>query len=326
MFETRSDLDKAFAAAGLAAFAPAVARLCAPALCLVPAGQADTVEGGRSRLGGAPELPGDLAWPVRPAYVRPDASAEQWPTQRANLRLALTTPAPLHFLGEIDLAAAARAVAPKGRMPESGRLHLFWDAKCGPWIESTASCRVLWDRSPASALVARAAPAGLNEADDAFDLPALFPGRPIAFLPVLSMPDRHLLAGVAERAGEHALAASLDDPAFEDEWDALWDGFNRWQLASGRAVDLHRLGGWPVPEQDDPRSSAVAAALAFRTPYSEQQRAQIHAAIHDWTLLAQIDLHALWRGFAEGIVYFVMRETDLLARNFERVHAIYQQT
>jgi uncharacterized protein YwqG len=48
--------------------------------------------------------------------------------------------------------------------------------------------------------------------------------------------------------------------------------------------------------------------------------------MHDWTLLFQLGLNDLWGEYAEGTVYFVMREEDLEARNFERVHAIYQQT
>jgi uncharacterized protein YwqG len=48
--------------------------------------------------------------------------------------------------------------------------------------------------------------------------------------------------------------------------------------------------------------------------------------MHRWTLLFQLGLNDLWSEYAEGTVYFVMREEDLEARNFDRVHAIYQQT
>jgi uncharacterized protein YwqG len=103
-----------------------------------------------------------------------------------------------------------------------------------------------------------------------------------------------------------------------------------WKLASGREVLPHRLGGWPIPEQGDPRYAAVAAArgalgLTGRMP-DEAEKAACEAEMHRWTLLLQIDLNKLSDAFAEGTVYFVMREADLKAQNFDRVHAIYQQT
>jgi hypothetical protein len=172
---------------------------------------------------------------------------------------------------------------------------------------------VLWDRSPAHAIAAREAPPELGKPDDSLDIPSCFAATPVAFLPSLSMPDRLLLKELAEAAGEHELLESLDDPDWEDEWEAFFDDaidLRRERLTSGRAVLPHRLGGWPSPEQGDPRFHMTVA----------------QAAPGQWALLAQIDLLALVRGFAEGVVYFVMSEADLKAGNFTRVHAIYQQT
>jgi uncharacterized protein YwqG len=92
----------------------------------------------------------------------------------------------------------------------------------------------------------------------------------------------------------------------------------------------HRLCGWPISEQWDPRFEAAASArgvlqLFGRSPTPEE-RAECVANMHRWTLLFQLGLNDLWSEYAEGTVYFVMREDDLKARNFERVHAIYQQT
>ena len=43
--------------------------------------------------------------------------------------------------------------------------------------------------------------------------------------------------------------------------------------------------------------------------------------------LLQIDIANLWGiRFAEGAIYFVMRDDDLRSGKFDRVHAIYQQT
>jgi Domain of unknown function (DUF1963) len=323
MFETRSDLDTAFTQAGLARFAAPVARLCVPALALVDDAAADAAKVGQSRLGGAPDLPADIAWPIHAPYHRTD---EELTGRRATMRETFTTAVPLHFIAQIDLDGVARTGALKP-FPESGRLLLFWDPKGGPWIDSAASCRVIHDRSPVSALTRRAAPADLGKPDPHFDMPPLFAAKPVGFLPTLSMPDRWLLRDLAMRAGEQALLDSLEDPDWEGHWERLWEQLDmRGQLASGRRVLPHRLGGWPIPVQSDPRYAAAESALGIGARPTEADQAKADAARHAWVMLAQIDLDAFSNAFADGTIYFVMREADLKAANFERVHAIYQQT
>jgi uncharacterized protein YwqG len=143
------------------------------------------------------------------------------------------------------------------------------------------------------------------------------------------MPDKWLLQDI----GSADVRASLED----EDWEEIWDGFSdamidagAWKLASGREVLPHRLGGWPIPEQGDPRYAAVARRAvrsasqgACRT---RRRRRPAKRRCTAGTLLLQIDLNKLSDAFAEGTVYFVMREADLEAQNFNRVHAIYQQT
>src|SRR5689334_13986549 len=98
-------------------------------------------------------------------------------------------------------------------------------------------------------------------------------------------------------------------------------------LVSGRRVLPHRLRGWPLPEQWDPWFTAAAvsrgASFMLGSP-SEAERAACEVEMHDWALLLQVACAAL--GYAEGTVYFVMRATDLEQGNFDRVHAVFQQT
>jgi uncharacterized protein YwqG len=336
MFESKSDIRAALAEAELAPFAAAVERLCTPAICFLDASAtADAAARpassrlAGSRLGGAPDLPSDQAWPVRAAYSNGKTVEDRLAARRPWARNLFTAPAPLYFIAQIDLAAVARTgVLPK-RLPDHGRLLFFWDPKCGPWIDSAQSCRVLWDRSPLPLLTPRDAPAELGVPDASFDLPSLFPMRPIAFLGIWSVPARFLLQDLARRANEDELLASLEDEDWEDEWQAFWDNAGHRSLTSGREVALHRLGGWPVPEQDDPRVTAAASAYGaelFGRVLTPAERQESVARMHDWTLLLQVDLHNLTRAFAEGMVYFVMRAADLASGNFDRVHAIYQQT
>ena len=59
---------------------------------------------------------------------------------------------------------------------------------------------------------------------------------------------------------------------------------------------------------------------------TDAERAACAAEVPDWTQLLQVSLADLGTDYAEGTVYFVMRRADLAAREFGRVHAIYQQT
>jgi len=89
----------------------------------------------------------------------------------------------------------------------------------------------------------------------------------------------------------------------------------------------HRLGGWPIPEQWDKRFTAAAVARGANFmlgPVSEAERETCEIEMHDWTLLLQLGCETL--GYAEGTVYFVIRNADLMQRNFDRVHAVFQQT
>jgi hypothetical protein len=322
MFEKKLDIAATLEEVGLEPFAAAVGRLCAPAICFV-----EPEPPGLTRFGGAPDLPDNAAWPVRLGYSS-GRQLEQAGSNRAHLGNAFTSTAPLHFIVQIALDEVARVGVLKQRLPDHGRLLFFWDTRCGPWIDSAESCRVIWDRSPINQLVPCDPPAELAVPDE--HLPSSFPLKSVAPLGVWSMPEQFMLRQLAERTGDHKLLASLDDDDWAEEWDSLYKQRRSWRLTSGREVLPHRLCGWPFPEQDDPR---VYAAVSVRgtdvigralTNAESEQRLN---DMHDWTLLLQVDLSCLApRTFGEGLVYFVMREADLAARNFDRVHAIYQQT
>jgi len=146
------------------------------------------------------------------------------------------------------------------------------------------------------------------------------------------MPTRIMLLDAAEHMGEEDLLVSLDDADYDEQWDEFFDQLVAWRLTSGRKVLTHRLCGWPCPViQNDPRFAAVMSArgLSFRLwrKMKDAQKAELEAEIHEWVLLLQIDLEELLgQPYGDGgYVYFVMREADLRERNFDRVHAIYQQ-
>jgi uncharacterized protein YwqG len=90
---------------------------------------------GDSKLGGLPDLPGDVHWP-------------EWKGR------------PLSFVAQIDLEEAGEYLPP-GILPDSGLLSFFADAEgeaTGPYPDDAGGWRVLW--FPAEGLVRREPPRG----------------------------------------------------------------------------------------------------------------------------------------------------------------------
>src|SRR5262245_18864335 len=307
MFESRSDIHEAFASYELASFAASVERHLAPALAFVPAAPGAAATPGASRLGGAPDLPADQPWPTREAYVHGPALENRLAPRRDYLRGVLTSPAPLYFLAQIDLAAVAGTGVLKDGLPDHGRLLFFWDAKCGCYIDSAESCRVIWDRSPAASLAPKHPPAGLAcTAADGWDFPDLFKPKPVDFLGIWSMPDRFLLKELAERTNDQELLDSFEDDDWVEVWDALWEDVmdaGASHLASGREVLPHRFGGWPIPVQWDPRFAAAGSALGTRVLFGRQpteaEQKETADDMHRWAMLLQLNLNGLSNYFGE---------------------------
>jgi uncharacterized protein YwqG len=276
-------------------------------------------------MGGAPELPEGAEWPRRDAYPHGRMLNETLGNRGPEHEQAFVSPMPLSFIGQLDLEEIARLDTLGDKLPARGRLYFFWDAICGTWIDGTDGCRVIWDSAPAASLRELAVPAELVVEKGSLPGSGLFPTTPVSCRAIWSIPDHLPLKELAEDEGMRLV---LEDEDYEEVWDEIMDN-GPGVLDSGRKVLAHRLCGWPIPEQWDPRFTAAASArgvrLFDRKPTPEEREA-CNAEMHDWTLLLQVGLNDLWSGFAEGTVYFVMREDDLKQRNFDRVHAIYQQT
>ncbi|HYD15406.1 MAG TPA: DUF1963 domain-containing protein [Hyphomicrobium sp.] len=320
MFENKSDIAPYLAEAGFGSFSATVEALCVPAVCFE-----DRLGRAAAQFGGLPDVRADFVWPQRDAYPHGRQLADKL-RRGPDMDDAFTRPIPLDFLCQIDLGRVAETGALGDRLPPEGQLLFFWDGTCGPWIESALSARVIWDRTPTRDLVTISAPQTL--ADHLADVGRMGFRRMTRAtpLPVWSMPDRFLMQDLI---ADKAVEAELTGDGADDFWDHVMDaGLGR--LTSGRAVLPHRLGGWPITEQWDPRYTAAAAShdylrLFDRMP-TDAERAACEVETHDWTMLLQVSLADLGTDYAEGTVYFVMRKADLTARDFSHVHAIYQQT
>jgi uncharacterized protein YwqG len=322
MFENRTDIQPFLEGTELGLFAAEVERLCRPSICF-EAGEDRT---GGSRFGGLPDLAPGLAWPVREAYAHGASLAERLAERGEGFASQFAVAAPLDFVCQIDLTDALLHKSLGPLLPDEGRLLFFWDGGCGPWIEMAQSAQVIWDRSATASLRRRERPDALMQylaRDQRSGFKRATPAQPLA---TWSVPDRFLLKEIAESEALREAAVSDDS---DDFWGDIMD-MGLEVLTSGREVLPHRLGGWPIPEQWDPRHAAVASANGFlrlfdRMP-TEEENIICGREMSSWTMLLQVDMASLGTDFGEGTVFFVMREADLAKRDFSRVHAIYQQT
>ncbi|MCC7247643.1 MAG: DUF1963 domain-containing protein [Lysobacter sp.] len=346
MFPTREDairqLSEVFEDDAVAVFA----RLLRPNIGFAPAPSATRMGAtwlGATRMGGAPDLPPGIAWPVREVPANLDEIAALGGSNHGeHIRKHLAQPLPYAFIAQIDLAEAARVMPTDNPLPDRGRLLFFCDLPAIPWRDGVESGRVIWDRAPAETLVESRTPSvlltlaeeSMAELRAALKAHGLEPDtlshpyggaeRPLRLSIAYALPD----AGAPEAQDDAAFVALMDD---EDTADAYSDFVS--EIAHDRAegVARHRLLGYPVPEQDDPRYNAVALldygrSRAWDWP-DRPDMSTIEAQMKTWHLLLQCDLSDYYQDpLSEGTVYFLIRDDDLRARNFERTVAVYQQT
>jgi Domain of unknown function (DUF1963) len=118
---------------------------------------------GETRLGGAPDLPKGMAWPIRPIAPNAGEKAAEWQEHHAWIARHLTQELPFEFLGQIDLTEAAHHSAHVQGLPPSGRLLFFWDGATGILESGAQTCRVIHDETPAAKLARLAVPAKFTE-------------------------------------------------------------------------------------------------------------------------------------------------------------------
>lgn len=310
---------------------------------------------GGTRIGGTPDLPPGLAWPRRTNPADGEAiagrdNAEAGEEMRRHFRKEL----PYAFFAQVDLGEAARQArgqsTPAAALPGQGRLLFFYDLTAGPWDNGTGSARVIWDESPRESLAVQAMPPDLATAAEAhraeiakvnreFKLPLPKPDsgtpyggptRPMRLHATLRPPAIESLEMDAATALKAALARDDDEAGFRDAYQDLFaKAFDSYYGASN-AGRRNQLLGSPLPEQSDPRFEAEIVTR-FGVQHLDRDRiaahrAEIEAGQRTWRLLLQIDVGDFLQADGEGTVYFLIRDTDLSERRFDRVVAVYQQT
>jgi uncharacterized protein YwqG len=347
MFHTKDDIRDDIIKAGIPAdSADLLARQAKPAIWL----ETQTVEDeaaipvGATKLGGRPDLPAGVAWPVRPAWpdaekrterYRKDAddpdTAWSWakPEERLEfrddalkrIRLAESSQ-PLAFLAQINFADMWAAGELDPDMPQQGILSIFYDLYEQAWgfdPQDRTGVAILF-HDAAQTLTRHEMPDELQ--DDDITLSPLACTAHACMTP-LAIQTAHY---------KRIIEPNLPD----DDADQLWDD---WLYGDESKVNpstdgqdwaCHHVGGWPTPVQDDMQTECALVQAGHycgdSTAYEDPALAPIRDTATDWLLLAQIGSDekggVMW-GDA-GQLYLWIQRDDLKARRFENARLILQ--
>jgi uncharacterized protein YwqG len=316
-----------------------------PAILLVTAeSDENAIPLGASKIGGCPDLPRDLPWPVRPPYPDADKRAARhrkearrlledsrkprsWMTAEQGERYsrALNVRAdatqcefPLAFLGQVNLAELADESGFDTAFPSEGRLLLFYDFQEMPEEyspEASVGWRLVWDTTPVSELVRVPVPAALSSISDD-EWSCVFRAARISMQTVVTPIQPN------DKSWD---AFSLDD---DEELEIYQEWLSEFGTPDMNGRDNHQFGGFPQTLQNGLQARAQLAANGLYCGSSEvwetDAAKQLLKSAGDWRLVLQIgvDRHA---GIPQPSAYYViMREQDIAARRFDRARVTCQ--
>ena len=237
------------------------------------------LEPGSSKLGGTPDLPPGTAWPECDGV-------------------------PMALLAQLRMQDV-QSYDPDGRLPKSGILYFFYEAKDQEWgfdPNHRRHWKVIYHDGDLAELRVTSPPDDLPEE-------SRFLACKVTFSNEITLPSwesrdvERLNLSKAERDGY------MDFP-----------GADR-----GEGETIHRLLGHPNQIQGEMK---MGCQLAFNgiyvgdsTGYADPRRAVLEKGADDWQLLLQIDsddpLGMMWGD--TGRVYFWVREQDLARKDFSNV-------
>lgn len=304
-----TEIRKIVEASLLAGRVDEVMDMAAPMLRLIRSGDMGNEQPlGASRIGGLPDLPPSITWPVDDGR-------------------------PLDFIAQIDLAEAA-AVAQLPDLPPSGRLAFFYDTDNQPWgfdPREREGWRALYFeddgatlqrvRPPAPVASTRPQPPGLlsrilgrNPPPRIADSLEPFPANRVRFEAAISMPN---------------LYEEFDQEFDSDLWDAVEDIMYKLDIEFDDPD--HQLGGHPAQIQGDMKLECQLASNGLYCgdgeAYESEQGLALKPGAAEWRLLLQIDSDEEgpgWMWGDLGCIYFWIRGSDLAARNFDNVWCVLQ--
>lgn len=352
MWSNREELGAALRDAGLGDWAPRLAELAAHSVIFVsgPVEEGSAAPIGTCRLGGEPDMPPDVAWPVRPPFKSVDPPfalsatevlgrwhwlhrlfrtqrwrRESWmykidPRPEREIRSRTW---PLSFIAQIDFAEVHAVRALPG-FPSSGRLWLFCDPHVVPWGTAEDQERVcaIFSEAPVERLERRPSPQEFAE-------PVAQQWRPnsYGFKPRALRPTAWLLPPTLGSAGQPCTWPPSEWPlaeVYQKFWDDLYARYPDAFGSSGWS-QIHQMGGTAFCIQN-PVEAECVKYNEQPNPGEHECTAQHLAGAADWQLVLQIDsdfeVGMQW-GDA-GRLYLCARKQDLAARRFDRCWIVTQ--
>lgn len=242
-----------------------------------------------ARLGGLPDLPEDISWPM-------------W-----------TGHGPLSYIGEIfcgSLADFELDVA----LPAGGRILFFYfdgsydnyQSTVGTWDASTLAGAFAIRVDDNAPHAQRPVPEGVDAYTERW-----LAGRPIVTAPGWEHPDLR----------DTFMSPGQDHRSFMDH-PVNADAFNE-ELDERHGAPLHHIGGYADPIQGPVELEVALAALDNQVPHGD---ARLDVEARRWELLLQVDtddeLGMMW-GDA-GVLYWMARPDDLATGDLSKISFTWQ--
>ena len=349
MWSNTSELEGALRDAGLAEWAPRLAELARHCIILVPGPleEGPHAPSGACRLGGSPDMPPGVDWPIRPPFrgkwesilagpmpgrvlvgphhwlhrlfrtKRWNQALDGWERSRQTESNIRSRAWPLSFVAQIDFAELYAVHALDG-FPPAGRLLLFCDPLDWPWGEREDQARVsaIFTEVPAERLERRRSPPEFYAPEARQLMPRGFVFKPRALRPtawLLPPPwrSRELLCLQAEAPGAWAYEAGVFS-AYQQFWRDLFAREPHTFGPAGEAV--HQVGGTAIAIQEP----VEAECAKFAGDAAE--------VTDNWHLVLQIDsdIEVGMEWGDVGRLYLCARKSDLATRRFDRCWMVMQ--
>jgi uncharacterized protein YwqG len=250
------------------------------------------VKAGQSKIGGLPDLPKHISWPVENRTI----ITKEKQFFLFNKTTETEALQPLSFIAQINLEEAS-AHDKDSLLPKSGILYFFYSAEQDGWGFDPA------DRNKFK-IIYHEGTTELIKTDFPESLPEYgrFEPSTITFITEVSLPS-----------GGHEVYEEMDDDDEENFWENVYE-----------EDTVNKILGYADVIQNDMELDCELVTNGLycgdASGYDDPKAALLEPNAKEWRLLLQIDSldenNMMW--VDSGRLYFWIKENDLKAKNFDK--------